>query len=60
MLSALNAITRARNEIAKEKQDKAVELLKRKLRELDAAETVVSNIQREIADLELRIQQGNL
>jgi phage shock protein A len=54
------AITAARNEIAREKLEKGVARLKAKLRELDAAETVVANIKREIADLELQIEQGNV
>ncbi len=54
------AVTRARNEIAKEQQDKAVNLLKDKLREQASAQTVLANVEREIADLELRIEQGNL
>ena len=59
-LNAKNAIVQARNEVAAENQKKAVDLLKGKLRSLDAAQTVVANIQREIADLELRIEQGNI
>lgn len=58
--SAKAAITRARNEIAEENQKKAVELLKGKLREVEAARTVVANIEREIEDLEQRIEQGNI
>ncbi len=54
------AITRARNEVAEENTKKSVELLKVKLRALTAAETVVGNITREIADLELAIEQGNV
>jgi hypothetical protein len=54
------AITRARNEVAEENTKKSVELLKVKLRALSAAETVVANIQREIEDLELAIEQGNV
>lgn len=53
------AIIRARNEVAEENQKKAVELLKTQLRSLAAAETVVANITRQIADLELSIEQGN-
>lgn len=60
MTNAQSAITRARNEIAAEKLAKAVELLKRKLRERDSASTVLANIDREIADLELQIEQGNI
>ena len=58
--SAQAAITQARNEIAKEKQDKAVALLKTKLREEAAAETVLNNVRREIQELQLRIEQGNV
>jgi hypothetical protein len=54
------AITRARNEVAEENTKKSVELLKVKLRALTAAETVVGNITREIAELELAIEQGNV
>ncbi len=54
------AITKARNEIAQEAQDKAVKLLKSKLREQEAAEVALANIKREIEDLELRIEQGNI
>jgi hypothetical protein len=59
-LNAKSAIVQARNEVAAENQKKAVELLKKKLRELEAAQTVVANVEREIADLELRIEQGNI
>ncbi len=54
------AIAKAHREIAEENQNKAVGALKKKLRELEGAETIVANIQREIADLELKIEQGNL
>lgn len=54
------AITKARNEIAQEQLERGVELLKSKLRELEAAETVVANIKREIVDLEQRIEHGNV
>lgn len=54
------AIIRARNEVAEENQKKSVDLLKVKLRALDAAGTVVANINREIIDLELAIEQGNI
>lgn len=60
MLSAKAAIIRARTEIAEESQKKAVELLKGKLRSLEAAKVVVANIEREIEDLELRIETGNI
>lgn len=53
------AIDIAREEVEKEALEKSVKALKQKLRELKAAETVVSNIGREIADLEEAISQGN-
>ncbi len=58
--TAQAAITAARNEVAQENQRKAIDLLKTKLRSLASAETVVANIKREIADLELKIEQGNI
>ena len=54
------AIAKAKREIQEENQDKAVKLLKGKLRELTSAEGVVENIEREIADLELKIEHGNI
>jgi len=54
------AIKKAREEIANENLQKAVDLLKRKLREREAALTVLHNVDREIADLELKIEQGNI
>ena len=57
--TAKEAITKARNEIAREKFDSAVKKLKTKLRELDAAQIVAANIEREIDDLEQAIEQGN-
>ncbi len=59
-MSSKAAIQRARNEVAEENTKKSVELLKVKLRALASAETVVSNIGREIAELELAIEQGNI
>lgn len=49
----------AREEVNREKQDKGVKLLKDKYRDLDKAQTIVSNLEREIADLEKEIEQGN-
>lgn len=54
------AIAKAHREISEENQAKAVKLLKTKLRELEAAKVVVENVQREIDDLELKIEQGNI
>ena len=50
-VDAKAAITQARNEVAKENLEQGVEALKIKLRELAAAEVVVANVTREIADL---------
>lgn len=45
--------------VAKERADKALKAMTDKLRERDAAQTVVDNIDREIDDLEQAIAQGN-
>ena len=55
-----DAIAKAKAEIAEENLNKAVDLLKRKLRERQSALTILNNIDREIADLELKIEQGNI
>ncbi len=49
----------ARKQIAEEKATKAKTALVAKLRALDAAEGVVANIKREIADLEASIADGS-
>ena len=54
------AIAKAHKEVAEELQEKAVKLLKAKLREKAEAQTVLENIDREIEELELRIEQGNI
>ena len=54
------AIVRAKREVQEEDMEKSVKLLKSKYRELTRAKTVVTNIEREIADLELAIEQGNI
>lgn len=54
------AIDIAKAEVAAENQKKAVDKLKVKLRERDAAATVLANVEREIKDLELAIEQGNI
>lgn len=53
------AIARAKREIQEENLKKGVDRLKVKYRELAAAEGVVANINREIADLEMAIEHGN-
>jgi len=59
-VNASAAIARAHQEIAEEQMAKSVIALKAKLRERASAETVLANVNREIADLELKIEQGNL
>jgi hypothetical protein len=59
-INAKDAILKAKNEIAEENLKKGVEALKRKLREQNAAEAVLANVKREIAELELQIEQGNI
>ena len=54
------AIARARREIQEDTMKKAVKLLKEKLVEEQEAVTIVENIRREIKDLELKIEQGNV
>lgn len=53
------AIRKAREEVESEDLKTATGKLKKKLRELQEAETVVNNIKREIEDLEEEITQGN-
>lgn len=53
-------VARAKREVQEENVKRAVESLKGKLRERDRAQTVLANIDREIAELELKIEQGNL
>ena len=60
MIDHKAAIARARREIDEENMKKATTLLKDKYRELSVAETVVANVEREIEDLELQIEQGNI
>ena len=57
--AAQAAIEKAKQEIEEEDLKKAVGLLKKKLREKKEAEVILANIDREIEDLELRIEHGN-
>jgi len=59
-MDAKAAVARAKREVAEEAMKKAVDKLKVKLRERDAAATVLANVDREIKDLELAIEQGNI
>lgn len=53
-------MAQAMEEIEKESKAKAVKLLVVKLREKKAAELVLKNIEREIVDLNERINQGDV
>ncbi len=57
---AQTAIARAKQEIADENMQKGIAKLKVKYREKAAAELVVANITREIADIEAAVEQGNV
>ena len=59
-VDAKAAIARARREIQEEGMKKAVDKLKGKLRERESARTVLANVEREITDLELAIEHGNI
>lgn len=50
----------AEQELSAELNKKGVKLLKDKLRQLQLARTVVSNLEREVDDLEEAIEQGNV
>ena len=53
------AVAAAKAEILKEKTAKAVEILKKLYRQKEAAQVALDNIDREIADAEEAIEQGN-
>lgn len=54
-----SVLAKARQEVQEEITKKAVEALKRKLRDQAAAKSVLANIDREIADLEQSIVDGS-
>ena len=54
------AVNEAKAQIEKEQLEKAVKSLKDLYRKQNAAITVLENIEREIADMEEAINQGNL
>lgn len=60
MLDPKAAIARAKREIQEETMSKAVLKLKDKFREQERAKVVLANIERELADLELSIEHGNI
>ncbi len=55
-----DARLKALEEIDEEDLKKAVNLYKTKLRELNEARVVVANVEREVKELELKIDQGNI
>jgi len=57
--TAAAALAKAKEEIAAEQLTKGVAAFKVKLRALEAAKLVVENLEREIADLQAKIEQGN-
>ncbi len=50
----------ALKELEEEQKEKSVKLLKDKLLQLRKAQQVVSNLEREVEDLEQRINDGNV
>jgi hypothetical protein len=50
----------AMRELEQEQQEKAVALMKDKLMQLRKAQKIVANLEREIEDLELKIQDGQV
>lgn len=56
----LSIADEARAEVNAEIRKDAVKKLKNKMRQLVDAETIVSNIKREIEDLEAAAEQGNI
>ncbi len=56
---SLSPREQAQAELDAEERTKNVKLLKEKLRAVSAARTVVANLEREIADIEAAIAQGN-
>lgn len=59
--SLLNQVrAQAANELVEETKEKALKLYKEKLKEIQTAEVVLANLKRELADLEQRIEHGNI
>jgi hypothetical protein len=58
-IGGLSIREQAEREVAAEKGAKAKEAIKAKLKALDTAQSVVKNIEREIADLEASIADGS-
>jgi DNA primase large subunit len=60
MITANEALKKAKEEIREENMKKSIELFKKKLREREAAQTVLANVDRELNELQLKIEQGNV
>lgn len=59
MIDIKAVMDEARKEVAEETGKKAKDALKKKLRDLENAKSIVRNIEREIADLEQSIADGS-
>jgi len=59
-LNVNNILAQAQEEFEKEQNEKAVKLLKVKLKEKAAAKLAVENIDREIEDLVQQLKQGDI
>ena len=59
MIDVKAAVAKAKQEVAEEKAKKAIEALKRKLKQRDDAQQIVVNIDREIKDLEASLADGS-
>ena len=60
MFDVKAVIAEAQKEISEEQSRKAKDLIKKKLREIAAAELVLSNLKREMDDLTLQVTNGQL
>jgi len=59
MLDIKKVQEEAQKEVYEETMAEAKERLKRKMKELSNAKTIVSNLERELKDLTLAISEGN-
>ncbi len=60
MQATQSLLDKACEEVAKENEEKAIKLLKEKLREFNKASLVVDNLKEEIKILEEKIKRGDL
>ena len=59
-LNVNNILAEAQAEFDKERREKAIKLLKAKLKEKENAKLVLANIQRELDDLVEQVKQGDV